>query len=228
VDIFSQLFGRAHVDSSEIVLSEKNGQTVLSLDKEDWEQIQNVKLNVWVDDGEGFIDLGLDNIFEFTDDGDLVIDYDGKWMALNDQPAAYYLLSDEYVDDSNYSTTGYIPALLNGEEVNLIVEFSDENPEGVVLGADKVYELPMGDNDEYTANTAGKLIPVNDGDVIDLICDYYDYDGNFTDRYNLSDPITVNGELELSDITLTNERMLYGYCLTDIYNSDRWTPMQEY
>ena len=35
---------------------------MLSLTEEQWELIQTVELNVFVDDGEGFIDMGLDNI----------------------------------------------------------------------------------------------------------------------------------------------------------------------
>lgn len=219
LDLFSAFLGRSHIDSSDLVLTEKNGQQVLSLDESDWSMVQTVKLNVWVDDGTGYIDMGLDNIFEFDDDGDLIVAYDGKWLAVNDQPVSYYMLSDEYNDEENWNIQGYIPALLNDEEVHLLVEFTAQEPDGKILGAEKVYEDGMD----------GKLIQIEDGDVIDFICDYYDYEGNFQDRYLLNDDsLTVNGELVISDITLDNDRMLFGYCLGDIYNSDRWTPMLEY
>ncbi|MBR4161900.1 MAG: hypothetical protein IKR11_00165, partial [Solobacterium sp.] len=216
-DLISAFIGRNHIDSSNLVLTEKNGKQVLSLSDEEWTQIQDVKLNVWVDDGEGYIDLGLDDIYQFDDDGDLVVEYDGMWMALNDHVVSYYTTSSEYTDDNNYSYTGYIPAMINDEEVQILVEFSDENPEGIVLGAQNVYET----------GAVGKLAPIEDGSVIDFICDYYDYDGNFSNRFFLGDPMTVNGTLELSDIHLDVNRLIYGYCLTDIYGSDRWTPMLE-
>lgn len=229
IDLFSALFGRSHLDSADLVLSERDGQKVLALSEDDWAQVQKIKLNVWVDDGEGYIDLGLDDIYEFNENNELIVDYDNMWLAINGEPVSYYHLSNEYTDESNYSITGYIPALLNNEEVHLLVEFSDENPGGVVLGAEKIYDT----------GTDGKLIPIaftdeeDDNEVIqiDFICDYYDYDGNFSDRYLMSEPLVFeesNGdtpELTVEDVTLENGSLIYGYVLTDIYNSDRWTPM---
>ncbi|MBR4444745.1 MAG: hypothetical protein IKS37_02440 [Solobacterium sp.] len=216
LDIISQLLGRDHIPSSSFVLTEKNGTQVLSLAADEWSKIQTVKLNVWVDDGEGYIDLGLDNIFEFDDDGDLVMDYDGMWMSLDDHVVSYYMLTDEYVDDNNYETTGYVPALVNGERVNLIVEFSDENPDGIVRGGQLVYETDI---------EARGLLQLQEGDTIDFLCDYYDYDGNYQETYQLGDAMTFDGEFEVADITLTDSDLYYCYELTDIYNSARWTPM---
>ncbi len=218
-DLFSSFFGRAHIDSSNLVLTEKNGQQVLSLSEEEWSLVQNIKLNVWVDDGTGYIDLGMDNIFEFNEDGDLIIDYDKMWVAINGQPVAYYMLSEEYASDDDYSIMGYVPAFLNDEEVHLIIEFSDENEGGIVLGAESLTETDV----------VSKITEINEGDTIDFICDYYDYDGNFNDRYLFSEQITVNESgLEVTDVTLTNDKMIYGYVLTDIYDAERRTPMVNY
>ena len=221
VDLFSSFFGRNHIETDDLVLTEKDGRQVLSLDEHSWSLVHDVKLNVWVDDGTGYIDLGLDNIFEFDDDNDLIMEYDGKWLAINDQVVSYYMLEDEYVDDNNFRTSGYIPAMLNGEEVHILVEWTDEDPDGVVLGAQKVYE---------NGTEAKGLIEFQKGDQIDFICDYYDYDGNFQDRYYMNDePLMVGKDgLEISDITILNDSILYGYQLTDIYNAARWTPMLQY
>ena len=48
---------------------------------------------MFYDDGEGFIDLGLDNVYEFDEDGALKGEYDGTWLAINGQPVAYYHMS---------------------------------------------------------------------------------------------------------------------------------------
>ena len=224
IDLFSALYGRSHIDSEDLIISEKNGKNVLSLSNDEWALVQDVKLNVWVDDGNGYVDLGADNIFEFDSDGDLVIDYDGLWLAVNDQLVSYYLLSDEYVSDSDYTTKGYIPALLNGNEVHLLVEFSDEYETGHILGAEAVYDI----------NTDGKLLPFNEGDTIQFIADCYNADGSFDDTYEIGDPITVevddSGEaiLEITDMTVNADRILFGYELTDIYGSARFTPFTEY
>ena len=220
-DLFSALLGgRSHLDSADLVLSEKDGSTVLSLSEDEWQLVQDVKLNVWVDDGTGYIDLGTDNIFEFNDDGDLIVDYDGMWLAINDQAVHYQLDYSEPMEDGTWLTRGYVPVLLNGEEARLIVEFSGEDELGQVIGAEPVYE-------EITIQA--KLMPINEGDTIDFICDYYDYEGNFDNRYLMSDQITVGADgLEVSDITVSNGKIKYGYVLQDIYNSERHTPMVDY
>ena len=224
LDLFSALYGRAHIDSEDLVLTEKNGNKVLALSEDDWSLIQSVKLNVWVDDDGSYVDLGADNIFEFDEDGDLVVSCDGMWLALNDQIVPYYMMTDEYVSESDYKTTGYIPALLNGNEVHLIVEFSDEYETGKVLGAEAVYDI----------NTEGKLMPVLEGDVIEFIADCYNPDGTFDDAYLLGEPITVElnsdreADLTISDMTVSADRLLYGYELTDVYGAVRYTPFEEY
>ena len=217
LDIISQLLGRDHISSDAFVLSDKGGKQVLSLGENEWSKIQTVKLNVWVDDGTGYIDLGLDNIFEFDDDNDLIMDYDSMWLALDDHIVSYYLLTDEYVDDNNYTTTGYVPALVNGERVNILIEFSDENPDGIVLGGQIVY-------DDIDMEAKG-LITLEENDKIDFLCDYYDYNGNFQDKYYLGEQMICDGDLEVSDITITGSDLYYCYVLTDIYNAERWTPM---
>ena len=215
-ELFNAIFGRSHIDTSDLVLSDKNGQKVLSLSDEDWALVQDVKLNVWVDDGSGYIDLGNDNIFEFNEDGDLVIDYDGYWVAINGQVIAYHVVSSEPAEDGTWVTRGYVPAMLNDEEVKLIIEFAGEDEAGTVVGAEKVYD------DEVI--TTGKILPINEGDTIDFICDYYDYEGNFDDRYFISDQITVdeNG-LSVSDVNISNEKVKFGYILQDIYGTERRT-----
>jgi len=53
------------------------------MSEEQWSLVQQMEMNVFIDDGEGFIDLGLDNVYEFNEDGDLVMEFDGTWLALN-------------------------------------------------------------------------------------------------------------------------------------------------
>ena len=64
-------------------LTEKDDQQVLELSDDDWDLIQTVQLNVFFDDGDGYIDLGMDNVYEFNNDGDLIIGFDGTWLALD-------------------------------------------------------------------------------------------------------------------------------------------------
>jgi len=126
-------------DASALIITEKDGQRVLELSEEQWKLVQYMEMNVFIDDGEGFIDLGLDNVYEFNDSGDLVMEYDGTWMALNGHIVSYYMVSDDHDGDA-YSIGGRVPALLNGQLVDIVLEFTDQDPYGKVLGARKRYD----------------------------------------------------------------------------------------
>ena len=218
------LFGRAIVGSETLQLVEKDGEEVLVLDEDKWEQVTDAELNVFVDDGTGFLDLGLDNVTEYNDDGDLIDAWDGTWLTLQGQPCAVYPISDEDDDDNGlYITRKFIPALLNGERVNLIIEFNEETGEDRVLGAQSVTS---------TGQVGKGYKEMNGGDIITLVCDYYDYNGVFQAQYTLGDPIIVPEDAVLTIVNMElagsgDMRMLYTYRLTDIYQAHYWLPVTE-
>lgn len=210
----SNYIGRNQVATDALTLSEKNGQTVLELSEEEWELMKTIELNVFVDDGEGYFELGLDNVFEFNNKGDLIIDYDESWLSIDDQFVSYTLISDEYIDDDNYTIIGKVPAYLNDERVDILLRFDDENPYGVVEGARAIYEIDT--------NAKG-LIPIEKGDRIDFVCNYHDYDGNAEEVY-LGDTLIVDDELYIANKYIDGQESIYSYRLTDIYGNHYWTP----
>ncbi len=205
------------IDASQLVPTKKNGGYVLKLTDEQWDLIQNIELNVFLDDGEGYIDLGMDNSYTWDDDLDLVMDYDHTWIALNGQIVSYYMIDETRNDDGSYLINGRVPALLNGEQVELMLQFTNEEPYGKVLGAKKLYSL-----DETSALAKG-LIELQNGDKLDFLCDYYDYNGEYQDSYMLGERMTVNGDLEISNVDLGDHPCKVSYCLSDIYNNRYWT-----
>ena len=202
------------LSTADMILTEKNGAYVLSLSKEQWDLVQDVQLNVFVDDGEGYIDLGMDNVYEFDSDGDLLIDWDHTWLSINGHIVPYYMVSDS--EDMGIRTTlGRIPAKLNDELVYVMVMFEDEK--AIVLGAQRLYE-----NGE-TDTVAKGYLPINVGDVLTFICDYYTYEGAYSSTYTLADPLVVTGDLSVANLRIEGDRFVYCYCLTDIYGNEFWT-----
>ena len=209
------------LDPSHIFATEKNGHNVLSLTDDEWALVQTVELNVFVQDGDGYIDMGLDNTFEWQDD-DLLLEYDGTWLTLNGKACAYYLVSDTQQADGSWTTIGRIPALLNGEFVNLMVVFDKANPEGTVTGAYPLYE------DDLTEVQAKGCIEVKTGDTIELLCDYYNMDGEYADSYTLGESFIVpQTGLKLTNLKLDVENATFTYRLTDIYGNHYWTPVMD-
>ncbi|NLO37029.1 MAG: peptidase C11, partial [Clostridiaceae bacterium] len=208
-------YERNYLNAGDLQLTDKNGALVLQLSDEQWDLIQSVELNVFFDDGEGYIDLGLDNLYEFDDDGDLVIAFDGTWLALDSHVAAYYV--DSYEDDGTaWSVSGRIPALLNGQRVDIVVKFDNDYPYGTVSGARLLYDdnlvMPRG------------LLPIRSGDTIDFLCDFYSYAEEFQDSYYLGEQMIADGDLSVSNVQIGDSRCLVTYKLTDIYNNTYWTP----
>ncbi len=206
------------IDSAAIKITNKDGKRVLALAEDQWDMIHHMELNVFLDDGEGFIDLGLDNVYEYNDDGDLIMEYDGTWLALNGQIVSYYMVSDDHNGDS-YSIKGRVPALLNDQLVDIIIVFDNENPYGMVVGAQIKY-----DTTHQTETVAKGLIEIAAGDKIDFLCDYYTYDGQYSDTYYLGEQYIASGEWKIENLSVENSSYRMTYRLTDIYGNRYWTP----
>ena len=189
---------------------------LMTLEESQWALVQSLHANLFYDDGMGYIDMGMDNVFEFDDFGRLMAPAELTWIAVNDQPVAYYHEST-YDDGEHYSIQGRIPVLYNGDRAELVVEFTDADPYGSVIGVRRVYK-----NGE-TDTVAKTMDAVVDGDVIDFVCDYYSYDGEYLDSYMLGDQLIVDGELIISDVYVDEENSRMTYLFTDIYNQQYWS-----
>ena len=205
-------------DASALVITEKNGQRVIALSEEQWKLVQEIEQNVFVDDGEGFIDLGLDNAYEYNTDGDLIMEYDGTWLALNGHIVSYYMVSDDRHGDT-YSIKGRIPAMLNGRLVDIIVVFDDQNPYGVVLGA-QINTIPRlrprpWPRVSWTSWPATRS-------TISVTTTPMPARTTTPTTWATSTPPPANGRIENLPVGDSGYQMTYR--LTDIYGNKYWTP----
>lgn len=215
----AQYLAAHYFDPNGLVWTQSGGAYKIVIPEDQWELIHQVDLNVFVDDGEGFIDLGLDNVYEWDEQGNLLGKYDGSWLTINDIVVAYYH-TDTIGDADNYYITGYVPVLLNGERAELLLEFTNENPNGYVTGVRRVYV-----NGE-TGTIAKNDVELGEGDVLTFIADYYAYDGTYLDTYAISDSIVVSGELKVADQYFENaNKAQASYRFKDIYEQTYWTPV---
>ena len=221
----AEYLSSVYIDPADITLTIRpDGKRVLSLTAEQWEIINAVELNVYVDDGEGFIDLGLDDTFEY-DGNDLLLDFDGTWLTVNGHIAAYY--ADTKAGDE--FSTGHIPARLTRTEdgttftqfVFLEVAFDDEG-NAEITGARPMFE-------EGSDTVAKGGITIGKGDVLEFLCDYYSLDGSFDSTWTMGEPLKVGAAgLSLEYLALENTNISVTYRLTDIYGNHFWTPAWDY
>ena len=206
-----------HLNAADLVFRASGNHMVLALSEEQRELVTGIEQNVFVDDGNGFIDLGLDNVYSFDDQGNLVADLSGVWLSIDGQIVPYYHLTSETEGDA-YRYTGYIPALLNGTRVNLMVVFDNEHEYGYIAGTQTDY---ISGETEAQAKLDGTL---KEGDVLQFVCDYYAYDGTYSDSYAFGNPVTVGRDVVVSDAYLPeNLKLRVTYHITDLYNQAYWS-----
>ena len=98
-------------------------------------------------------------------------------------------------DGENYTITGRVPVLHNGQRYELILVFDNDTPYGYVAGVQAAYK-------DGATDTVAKA----------------------QDSYLMGDPITVTEEeLTISNVPLTGTTRA-AYRITDLYNVPRWTP----
>lgn len=207
------------IDASKLVWEEDSqGRYRLSLSDDDWEKILALDLVMYYDDGEGYYDLGNDNLFEFDDEGRLMAADDRTWIAINGQPVAYYH-TDTTEEGDEYSITGYVPVRLNGDKASLILVFDNDNPRGYIAGA--VYE------EEETDTVAKSLTKIRPGDKLDFLCNYYSYDGDYEKDVVLGEEMTVTDSMTISNTDVGSGKVKIMYRFTDIYQQHYWTQSLE-
>ncbi len=211
-------YSHNYLDASQLVWSYNGGAYTMSVSKDQWAIIHSIDKNMFLDDGEGYIDLGLDELFEYDPDKRiLTADMDKTWVGINGQLVAYYhtdTLKDAVTGD--YLYYGYIPALLNGERVKLQVIFGADG-KGTVIGATPFYA------NQETDTIAKNMTELTQGDTIDFICDYYSYDGQYLDSYKIGTPVTYSSTLTVTDLEITDQKATITYRFTDMYNKEYWT-----
>ena len=197
----------------------------LSLSDEEWDAIMDIQLQVYLDDGEGYIDLGSDQIYDWTDEGDLLVDFDGTWTAIDGNVVAVYALpTTENGEETIFTAT--VPAMLNEEtRVDLYLQWisdGEETTPGEVLGylpvTDGVKPLPKG------------YFELKAGDVVQPLCDYYTYDGEYDDSYYFGDSFTVTDQAALEVDTSCDLGESLTVCwiqLTDWYQQSWYTESLE-
>lgn len=204
------------LDASALVWNLDSQGAYITLADEQWEQVSTLLMNVFYDDGKGYVDLGMDNLFEL-DGNTLLGNYDGTWLSINGQPAAYYYL-DTVENGDEYAITGYVPVMLNGSRANLLLVFDSERPEGYIAGAQPVYQ-----NGE-TETCAKTLINIGAGDKLDFLCDYYSYDGTYQNSYYLGETMILGTDIEISNTPVGEGACRVTWCFTDLYQNQYWTP----
>ncbi len=218
----------------------ENGDKIIAMSDEQWSKLNSLKLNLFYDDGNGILDLGMDNLYDTDENDNLLEPQDRTWLSINGQPVAYYSVS-ESGDEEDYTIIGRVPAEVNGDLVNLIIVFNSENEDGFVAGA--VFDYEEDDDIEVIAKSLlayeepetafvseGQDMEWNTdlekGYEIRFLCDSYDPEGNYEGSYYIGDPLQAEdwSELSISNRDVGDGTVYAAYVFTDLYGEEYWSP----
>lgn len=203
-------------DLSLLETTEVDGRCVLELSEEDWEIVNDVAMQMFAVYDGFYVDMGLDDYCEFDDYGNLIVEYDQTWVALDGQVVPF--LHESYTSDGDsFFTCGSVPCVYNGIDAEIVLVWDTEHPSGYAAGVRPV----------YTDSVAAKgLYDICDGDTFQVYYDIYDEDLNYVETMTLDDEIfTVQDSLEVGYADAAEQlgdTFIY-YVLEDIYNNTYYT-----
>ena len=203
-------------DLSLLETTEVDGKWVLELSEEDWEIVNDAAMQMFAVYDGIYVDMGLDDYCEFDDYGNLIVEYDQTWVALDGRVVPFF--HESYTSDGDtFFTCGSVPCIYNGIDAEIVLAWDTEHPSGYAAGVRPV----------YTDSVAAKgLYEIQDGDTFQVYYDIYDEDLNYVDTTTLDDEIfTVQGSLEVgyADASVQLGDTFIYYVLEDIYNNTYYT-----
>ena len=203
-------------DLSLLETTEVDGRCVLELSEEDWEIVNDAAMQMFAVYDGFYVDMGLDDYCEFDDYGNLIVEYDQTWVALDGQVVPFF--HESYTSDGDsFLTCGSVPCVYNGIDAEIVLVWDTEHPSGYAAGVRPV----------YTDSVAAKgLYDICDGDTFQVYYDIYDEDLNYVETMTLDDEIfTVQDSLEVGYADAAEQlgdTFIY-YVLEDIYNNTYYT-----
>lgn len=203
-------------DLSLLETTEVDGRCVLELSEEDWEIVNDAAMQMFAVYDGFYVDMGLDDYCEFDDYGNLIVEYDQTWVALDGQVVPFF--HESYTSDGDsFFTCGSVPCVYNGIDAEIVLVWDTEHPSGYAAGVRPV----------YTDSVAAKgLYDICDGDTFQVYYDIYDEDLNHVETMTLDDEIfTVQDSLEVGYADAAEQlgdTFIY-YVLEDIYNNTYYT-----
>lgn len=203
-------------DLSLLETTEVDGRWVLELSEEDWEIVNDAAMQMFAVYDGFYVDMGLDDYCEFDDYGNLIVEYDQTWVALDGQVVPFF--HESYTSDGDsFFTCGSVPCVYNSIDAEIVLVWDTEHPSGYAAGVRPV----------YTDSVAAKgLYDICDGDTFQVYYDIYDEDLNYVETMTLDDEIfTVQDSLEVGYADAAEQlgdTFIY-YVLEDIYNNTYYT-----
>ncbi|MCR5330712.1 MAG: hypothetical protein K6E62_05940, partial [Lachnospiraceae bacterium] len=206
----------------------------ITLTEEQRRELKTADAAMYIDDGEGYIVLGCDDLCETGSDNDIMLDFDDTWISIEGQPVCLKVRREgEFADSSRY-TYGIVRAELTTAEgtqqdIELVVQWDSKHDEGYVSGYRKAQNRAERSARAVGTQTASTVFPgqyeralrqFNSGDRIRFVYDYLTYSGELKPYFRTGDEIVFDEELEVSYAETDGLNTVIRIHLVDIYNNE--------
>lgn len=202
----------------ELELVSDGSNWVVEMDDSLWGDFADFQISVMQNYEDGYLMLGTDDAYQVTDDGNITVDFDGKWLSIDGSLFSFYCDAPEETEDGEIRYSGTIPAILNGgERVDLVVTWptASERGDGETIGYVQGYR--MSGQDYVLGRGLGQL---EAGDTLTPVFDYFDSEGNWVETLQ-GDAITVSdpSSIEVRYEDAGDASVLFWGTLTTVYGS---------
>jgi len=199
----------------------EEGDYLIRLTEEELDNLLEIYFTVWEpvpDEEDYYFMLGESSDVEIAEDGTIITEFDGVWPGINGDFVCLY-----EIDRTETWAKYAIPAVLNGEDVDIIVVFDEDNPDGRIIGA-----RPLS---EETGMAAKNMLKIKKGDRLKFLY-YAEYFGEDEwmelEEWYEGEEFTVGDKLELEWLEVNpGEVYLYGFYLIDVQQNEYYTDFVE-
>ncbi|HHV64637.1 MAG TPA: hypothetical protein GXX46_06150 [Peptococcaceae bacterium] len=224
VKFASELTGEsiAPLDFSEqIPEMNEEGDYTIQLTQEELDNLLEIYFTVWEpvpDEEDYYFMLGESSDVEIAEDGTIVTEFDGVWPGINGDFVCLYEIG-RIQGGAKYA----IPAVLNGEDVDIIAVFDEANPDGRIIGA-----RPLSGE---TGMAAKNMLKIKKGDRLKFLyyAEYFGEDESMElEEWYEGEEFIVGDKLELEWLEVNlGEVYLYGFYLIDVQQNEYYTDFVE-
>jgi hypothetical protein len=188
------------------------------IDPDDLDRIEQIYgvVAMLSEDADGpILMLGYDHYVNMDwETGLLQDDFTGEWLTWDGHFISLYLVNqgEDYIQYA-------MPAILNGEAVDILIYFDLETESFEVLGAWRGINESTGMPDK-------NIIPVKAGDTIVPLYEYY-YEDSDEEGYAEGDPFVVGEQIRLDYDWLPEGNYLYGFSIVDYAGNETYSDFVE-
>lgn len=191
---------------SSLELAETDDGYVVEMDDTLWDVLGDFQVSVMQrnpKNGDEYILLGSDNVWDTDAYDSIIVGFDGTWTAIGGHIVSFFGDAPTALSDGTYRFTGTIPAILNGEErIDIVVYWPpDDQSRGYIQG--------WRSHEQTQSHVFGHgFSSFSPGDEIVPLFDVYGEEGNWLrtmagDAITISDPKNIEVTYEPARDTAT-------------------------